>query len=96
MALIVKNLIKQVKTVQYRGSKHYMMTEFKPSAEVTGGVWYNDSVLDTAFIDFLRERCLMHISSLKVTTVDRIFDAIKRSKIFHAESSSQEIEVRRQ
>ncbi|XP_031372866.1 DNA-directed RNA polymerase III subunit RPC6 [Punica granatum] len=90
-ALLAKNLIKQVKTVQYRGSKHYMATEFEPSAEVTGGAWYNEGVLDTAFIDLLKERCLIHISSLKVATVDMISDAIKRSKIFHAECSSQQI-----
>ncbi|OWM87328.1 hypothetical protein CDL15_Pgr022439 [Punica granatum] len=93
--LLAKNLIKDVKTVQYRGSNHYMATEFELSAEVICGVWYNEGVLDTAFIDLLKECCLMHISSLKVATMDMISKAIKRLKIFSDECASQQIEVRR-
>ncbi|OWM87330.1 hypothetical protein CDL15_Pgr022441 [Punica granatum] len=66
-----------------------MVMDFEPFAEVTGRAWYNESVLDATFIDFLKEPCLMHISSLKVAIVDMIFDAIigRKSSVLSARVS---------
>lgn len=90
-SLLAKNLIKEVQNVQHKGWKHYMASEFEPSAEITGGTWYHEGALDKTFIDLVRKSCLSYISSLKVATVDMISDAIKRSRLFNVECSNQQI-----
>ncbi|KAJ3305142.1 34-kDa subunit of RNA polymerase III (C) [Kappamyces sp. JEL0829] len=44
-----KSLIKNIKSVK----KVYMLSEFEPSVDLTGGSWYTDNVMDVEFIDQL-------------------------------------------
>ena len=52
-----KNLIKSIKSVKNPTRKVYMLTEYEPSAEVTGGAWYTDQEFDVEFIDTLAKQC---------------------------------------
>ncbi|KAK4785132.1 hypothetical protein SAY86_001821 [Trapa natans] len=90
-SLLAKNMIKEVQNVQHKARKHYMASDFEPSAEITGGSWYHEGALDKTFIDLVRKTCLSYISSLKIATVEMIYDAIKRSKLFHVECSQEQI-----
>ena len=52
-----KNLIKPIKSVKFPTKKLYMLSEFEPSSELTGGVWYTGDVLDLEFIEALSIQC---------------------------------------
>lgn len=41
----------------------YMLVEYEPSVELTGGSWYTDETMDVAFIDTLSTFILKFISS---------------------------------
>ena len=55
--------IKSVKSVKTPTKKLYMLTEFEPSVELTGGAWYTDDVLDVEFIDQLSHQLLKYITA---------------------------------
>lgn len=46
-----QRFIKLIRLVKYPTRKIYMLYNYLPSEEVTGGPWYTDSELDTEFID---------------------------------------------
>lgn len=48
-----KSLIKAVKSVKFPTRKIYMLKKLQPSVELSGGPWYTDHELDTAFIEQL-------------------------------------------
>eukprot|EP00747_Dinoflagellata_sp_TGD_P083180 gnl/TRDRNA2_/TRDRNA2_161997_c0_seq1.p1 gnl/TRDRNA2_/TRDRNA2_161997_c0~~gnl/TRDRNA2_/TRDRNA2_161997_c0_seq1.p1 ORF type:complete len:320 (-),score=63.26 gnl/TRDRNA2_/TRDRNA2_161997_c0_seq1:56-910(-) len=58
-----RSLIKEVKSVQNRNRKVFMMYDVEPSREVTGGTWYHDGEFATGWIETLRERCQECLSS---------------------------------
>ncbi|XP_048140170.1 DNA-directed RNA polymerase III subunit rpc6 [Rhodamnia argentea] len=91
-SLLGRGLIKEVVNVQFKGRKHFLASEFEPSPEITGGQWYNDQgSLDSEFINFLKDQCLKHIRNLKVSTVDTVADAVRRSRVLKDDYSSQQI-----
>ncbi|PWA74025.1 winged helix-turn-helix DNA-binding domain, RNA polymerase Rpc34-like protein [Artemisia annua] len=89
--LITAGLIKEVKHVQFKGRKHYIAAEFEPSQEITGGSWYVDGNLDTAFIEQLKETCLKVIRKLKVATAEGVYDFFKTNRLTNTECTSQQI-----
>ncbi|KAK8585931.1 hypothetical protein V6N13_050900 [Hibiscus sabdariffa] len=91
-SLLSKNLIKEVKSIQSRGRKHYMSAEFEPSSEITGGAWYVEGSLDTEYINVLKEQCWRKIYGMKVATLEGIADALKRSNVSQIELSKQQVE----
>ncbi|XVF24801.1 hypothetical protein REPUB_Repub13aG0159000 [Reevesia pubescens] len=91
-SLVSKNLIKEVKSIQSRGRKHFISAEFEPSTAITGGAWYVEGSLDTEYINVLKEQCWRKIYGLKVATLDGVTDAIKRSNVSQIELSKQQIE----
>ena len=58
-----KGIIKAVKTVRHPTRKYYMLTQYEPSEEVVGGVWYNGLELDTTLIEAVTEIIVRHIRS---------------------------------
>ncbi|KAA8544324.1 hypothetical protein F0562_022336 [Nyssa sinensis] len=80
-SLLAQKLIKEVVNIQSKGRKHYMAVEFEPSKELTGGTWYVEGNLDTAFISVLKDSCLKIIRKLKVATLEGVADFFKRNKI---------------
>ncbi|KAI4373079.1 hypothetical protein MLD38_011242 [Melastoma candidum] len=90
-SLISKGLVKEVVNVHFKARKHCMAAEFEPSAEITGGPWYNQGSLDTEFIDIMKDQCLRLICKLGVATVDMVADEIKRSRILKADYQVQQI-----
>lgn len=89
--LISLGLIKEVKHVQFKGRKHYIGAEFEPSQEITGGSWYVDGNLDTAFIEQLKETCLKVIRKLKVATAEGVYDFFKTNRLTNTDCTSQQI-----
>jgi DNA-directed RNA polymerase III subunit RPC6 len=49
-ALEKKALVKKVNPVSSKSRKHYILTEFEPSAQITGGPWYTAGEFDDDFI----------------------------------------------
>ncbi|KAL0010647.1 hypothetical protein SO802_005755 [Lithocarpus litseifolius] len=91
-SLQAKKLIKEVVTIQNKGRKHYIATEFEPSKEITGGAWYVEGSLDTEFINFLKKHCVKIIYEQKIVTLEEILDTIRRSRAFNVEFTTQQIE----
>lgn len=56
-----KGQIKSVKSVKNPTRKIYMLAHLTPSVELSGGPWYTDNELDTAFIMGLSNVCLQFI-----------------------------------
>nr|GEU90266.1 DNA-directed RNA polymerase III subunit RPC6 [Tanacetum cinerariifolium] len=68
-SLLSLKLIKEVKHVRHSKGKYYTGAEFTPTADFTGGSWYVDGKLDTAFIDQLKEICYKILTKqLRVAT----------------------------
>ncbi|KAF8211351.1 RNA polymerase Rpc34 subunit-domain-containing protein [Mycena galopus ATCC 62051] len=59
--LTQKKLIKRVPSVQHPTRKIYMLEGIEPSVALTGGPWYTESELDTAFIETISQACLKFI-----------------------------------
>ncbi|KAJ6516114.1 RNA polymerase Rpc34 subunit-domain-containing protein [Mycena sanguinolenta] len=59
--LTQKKLIKRVPSVQHPTRKIYMLENVEPSVALTGGPWYTESELDTAFIETISQACLKFI-----------------------------------
>jgi len=59
--LVQKQIIKSVTNVKHRTRKTYMMAHLEPSVAITGGPWYTENELDTAFITLLLTACLRFI-----------------------------------
>lgn len=56
--LMKMQLIKEVKSVQNRNRKVFMLIDLEPSKEVSGGTWYKDGEFNTSYVETLREHCL--------------------------------------
>ncbi|KAK8716662.1 hypothetical protein V6N13_043967 [Hibiscus sabdariffa] len=69
-----------------------MSRELEPSSEITGGAWYVEDSLDTEYINVLKEQCWRKIYGMKVTTLEGIADALKRSNVWQIELSKQHVE----
>ncbi|GMN73039.1 hypothetical protein TIFTF001_052965 [Ficus carica] len=91
-SLEAKKLIKLVANVHSKIKKHYLATEFEPSAEITGGAWYADGKLDTGFINILKSCCLKVIYNQRVVTLEGLSDAIRRSGLLTVDFTTQQIE----
>lgn len=91
-SLVEKHMIKGIKSVHSKGYTHYFAAEFKPSTEITGGVWYTDGNLDRDYIEGVKIACRNIIAKLKVTTLEGIVDSIKRMNISTVELSKQDVE----
>ncbi|KAJ2453609.1 34-kDa subunit of RNA polymerase III (C) [Coemansia sp. RSA 2336] len=72
-----KNLIKSVKSIKFPTRKVYMLVQFTPSADITGGPWYTDQEMDTDFIDQLANQCyqFIHAYSFPQHKPDSVFSA---------------------
>ncbi|CAE7332745.1 Polr3f [Symbiodinium natans] len=56
--LLKQQLIKEVKSVQNRNRKVFMLIDLEPSLEVSGGTWYKDGEFNYSWVETLREYCL--------------------------------------
>ncbi|RYR49940.1 hypothetical protein Ahy_A07g036464 isoform B [Arachis hypogaea] len=87
-----KGLIKEVVNIQNKARKHYMAAQFEPSKEITGGDWYSEGNLDKELINAVKSVCLNYISRQKVVTCDGVLEWSRKSGVFTAEVSNQQIE----
>ncbi|KAI8903341.1 RNA polymerase Rpc34 [Gorgonomyces haynaldii] len=56
-------IIKTVKSIKQPTKKLYMLAEFEPGAELTGGSWYQDNQLDETFIETINTQILRYITN---------------------------------
>ncbi|KAI3920579.1 hypothetical protein MKX01_039204 [Papaver californicum] len=87
-----KGLIKEVVNIQNKGKKTLMGSDFEPSVDLTGGAWYAEGKLDTAFIVAAKRQCLQFISRSKVATVGEITEFINNLGAFTVKFTGQQIE----
>lgn len=59
-----RKLIKSVHSVAFKNRRMYMAYDTEPSKDVTGGVWYNEAQLDTAFIGKIKKASVTAVSQL--------------------------------
>ena len=100
-------VIKSVKPVKNSTRKVYMLFEFEPCIDVTGGAWYTESTFDTAFVDALSTQCFKYILSKSFPkevnsiypsnyknypTISSILSFLKTSKITEIELSRDDIQ----
>ncbi|CAJ2632859.1 DNA-directed RNA polymerase iii subunit rpc6-like protein [Trifolium pratense] len=90
-ALVAKEVIKDVPTIQNKGRKNYMAKEFVPSTEITGGHFYSDGGLDTGLIDALKKVCVQCISNQRVSTCDGCLEWCRRSGVFTTQITEKQI-----
>ncbi|KAK9077777.1 hypothetical protein SSX86_006115 [Deinandra increscens subsp. villosa] len=88
--LIALSLIKEIPHAQMKG-KHYIATEFNPSNNVSGGVWYVDGHLDTEFIEQLKDLCFKIVKKLKVATVEGVYEFFKKNNLTNTDCTRQQI-----
>lgn len=86
-----KNLIKDVVNIHNKAKKIFMAVEFEPSKEISGGSWYSEGSLDLEFITVLRDQCRMHVETLKVATLENVWQFIRDSGVFTIECTMQQI-----
>lgn len=83
-ALETRRLIKQVKSINAKSKKLYMLYELEPSTELTGGIWYSDLEFDHGFITELRTflmHCVRKINSGNGVTIKEILNKMNQAKI---------------
>jgi len=88
--LLKRNLIKEVKSVQNRTRKVFMLIDVEPAKEVSGGTWYQDGVFAEGWVNGLREQCREHMSqnSDRLVTLDDLYDKISSQPIAGATKSA--------
>jgi len=76
--LLRRSLIKEVKSVQQRGRKVFMVWEVEPAPEVSGGTWYHDGEFASDWIESLRERCQLYLenNSGRAVTLEDIYSFV--------------------
>ncbi|CAJ2679544.1 DNA-directed RNA polymerase III subunit RPC6-like isoform X1 [Trifolium pratense] len=89
--LVSKDMVKEVPTIQNKGRKHFMATEFVPSEEITGGHFYSDGNLDKELIDALKKVCVKCISMQRVSTCDGCLEWCKKTGVFTTEVTEKQI-----
>lgn len=62
--LISAELIKIVKDVRVPTRKVYMLFDLEPNTEITGGAFYSEHELDTAFIEVYAQAIVDHVRKL--------------------------------
>ncbi|XP_071730473.1 uncharacterized protein [Rutidosis leptorrhynchoides] len=87
--LQVSSLIKEIPHAQFKG-KHYIVAEYTPAENVTGGLWYTDGKLDTEFIEQLKDICFKTIKKLKVATVEGVNDFLNKNGLLTNKECSNE------
>ena len=61
--LETKGYIASMKNVEHPNKKMYIKANLRPSDRATGGPWFTEGELDTAFIDQLKEIIFEYIKS---------------------------------
>lgn len=90
-SLQLKQMIKEVPNVQAKGKKRLMAMEFEPSKELTGGVWYQDGMLDEELIKILKKFCLIRLNRLKIATADGMRHEIKKERVCNVELTIEQV-----
>mmetsp|Transcript_6544 Transcript_6544/g.8502 ORF Transcript_6544/g.8502 Transcript_6544/m.8502 type:complete len:343 (-) Transcript_6544:263-1291(-) len=83
-ALESRRLIKQVKSINAKSKKMYMLYDLEPSKELTGGIWYSDLEFDHGFITELRTflmHCVRKLNQGNGVTVKEILGKMNQAKI---------------
>eukprot|EP00762_Andalucia_godoyi_P004065 ANDGO_06330.mRNA.1 DNA-directed RNA polymerase III subunit rpc6 len=76
-----RRLVKQVKSIEAKTRKVYMLFDLEPSRDLTGGPWYSEQDFDSAFVDDLLLHIYKYIQARKHATASQIAEFIRASGI---------------
>lgn len=80
--LVSKRLIKEIKSVQGKNKKVYIISELEPSKTHTGGPWYgDDGEIDHTFINAIYVVLDKYMQKQDFATVDDVATYVAESKI---------------
>mmetsp|Transcript_17933 Transcript_17933/g.34150 ORF Transcript_17933/g.34150 Transcript_17933/m.34150 type:complete len:336 (+) Transcript_17933:92-1099(+) len=94
-ALETRRLIKQVKSVNAKAKKLYMLYELQPSTELTGGVWYSDLEFDHEFISELRGflmQCLRRLHNGRGCTITEILRTMEQANVSKVKLNEENVQ----
>lgn len=77
-SLKTKSLIKEVKSLA-AGRKVFMGISFKPSDQISGGIWYSEGKMDDEYISTLRGACRAYLKRNKVATLDALHKQVDQA-----------------
>ncbi|TYZ61176.1 hypothetical protein PybrP1_012392 [[Pythium] brassicae (nom. inval.)] len=89
--LETRRLVKSVKSISSKNKKLYMLFDLVPSAEITGGPWYNEQEFDHVFIDTLSTFVYEVIKASGMSTLNAITDKVHASGISKVALGPEEI-----
>lgn len=87
-------LIKQVKSVNAKAKKLYMLYDLTPSTELTGGVWYSDMEFDHEFIAAMRDvllQCARRLNDGNGVTLAELHGHVANAKVSHVPLSQENV-----
>lgn len=61
--LCARQLIKEVKTIQGKGMKVFMLFDTEPDKDLSGGTWYSDGEFNQSWVESLRRFCIEFLES---------------------------------
>jgi len=59
--LMQRRIIKEVKSIQNKNRKVFMLYDVEPAQEVSGGSWYHDGEFAASWVEQLRQRCQQYL-----------------------------------
>jgi DNA-directed RNA polymerase III subunit RPC6 len=87
-----RKLVKQVKSVEAKTRKVYMLFDLEPSRDLTGGPWYSEQDFDSAFVDELLSHIYKYIVAKNFVTLQQIAEFIKASGITAVELRDHDVQ----
>lgn len=87
-----KGLIKFIKSIQAKKKKVWMLIDVEPSAEITGGIWYNELEFDTNLIDVLCEKCLEYLEKQGSASKKEITVYVRTLGLFQADIKEEDMQ----
>jgi len=61
--LMQRRIIKEVKSIQNKNRKVFMLYDVEPALEVSGGSWYHDGEFAASWVEQLRQRCQQYLEA---------------------------------
>lgn len=76
--LLSRKLIKEVKRIDAKNKKVFMLWDVEPAQETFGGTWYHQGEFAASWVESLRQQCLQFLESNpgKAVTLEEVHDHV--------------------
>jgi DNA-directed RNA polymerase III subunit RPC6 len=88
-----RKLIKAVLPISSKNRKHYLLFNVEPHKDLVGGPWYQDSELDSEFVNVLREQCKSIIDKKKFISIIDLSNLIRKTGVSKVELSLENVQT---